>query len=225
MTHPKSLIALAAISAMTTGSAFAANITLYAGGEDFFGGVPGGFTFDDFNGGQASDTGSSLLIDTATEIAPGNGLFGGIGRDMAGGPVDFDADTDLARIEYRILGGNVAADFRLILSDQDSPTQAQDYQYFVDPSFATPLGDGSGYSEQFVGITQSDSIFDQAAFGFVAGDGVVNYGLRQWQIQSPFGSADRLNIEIRLIEIVPEPTSALLIGAGGLTLLRRRRSA
>ncbi len=219
------LFAVAAMSSVSFGG-----VVLYDGvnGDDFFNTAPAGFAFDDFSG-QTTDTGNSLVVDTAVDFTGNNGLFGGLGRDLAT-PFDFDPEAagSFFRIEYRILDNNVANNFRVVLSDIDSPTTAQDYQYFIDPNFATPLGDG--FSEQFVSVAQANSIFDAPSFGFEATtDGVANFGLRQWQIQSEFGSTDRLNIEIRLAEIVtaevvPEPGSATLalLGLVGLGLRRKR---
>ncbi len=90
------------------------------------------------------------------------------------------------------------------------------------------LTDGDGLSEQFVPIAQADSGFSQPSFGFTTGDGTANYGLRQWQIQSPFGGTDQLHIEVRRVEIItaaiPEPGSFALIAAlSGSVLTRRRR--
>jgi hypothetical protein len=203
--------------------ASAVTVTLYQGGDDFFGSSPAGFTYDDFNG-QTTDTGTSLIVDLATEVAPGNGLFGGLGRDIPGGQVDFDANTHQLRLEYRLLADNMASNFRVVLSDIDDADSAEDFQYFVDPSFASPLGDG--FSEQFLMIDAASSVFRQTSFGFVdAGDSVLNFGLRQWQVQSEFGSANRLAMELRLIEIVPipEPGTGTLFGSALLALLFCRR--
>ncbi|KAA1261854.1 hypothetical protein LF1_44150 [Rubripirellula obstinata] len=208
-----------------------AGVVLYDGvaGDDFFNPDPGpaGFAFDDFSG-QVTDTGSSLLIDIANDTTMSNGLFGGLGRDV--GPIaDFD-HTDpgtFFRMEYRVLGNNAATGFNILLSDIDDADSAQDFQITASNSSAIALSDGSGYSELSVPIDVTG--FSQTSFGFAdIGDGVANFGLRQWQIQSPFGGTDRLNIEIRRAEIVtaaiPEPGSFALIAAlTGAVVTRRRR--
>lgn len=227
------LVAFAfAFSLLQPGFTANAGVVLYDGlaGDDFFGATPGGFTFDDFGGGQVTNSGNSLIIDTATEVSAGNGLFGGVGRDLAA-PFDFDPEdtSSFFRLEYRVLSTNAAANFNIVLRDQDDADSAQDFQYFVDPSFRALLTDGSGFSEQFVPINQAASVFSQVPGGFTdGGDGVANYGLSQWQIQSQFGSNDRLSIEVRFAEIVtataiPEPGSFALIAAMSCTLVARRR--
>lgn len=202
-----------AVAAMSSVSF--ADVTLYDGaaGDNFFSPAsgPGGFAFADFSP-QITDTGNSLIIDTEFDSDSNGTRFGGLGRDLSPA-ADFDAEAEgtFFRIEYRFLANNAATSFRIVLSDIDDEDSAQDFQYFVDPSFATPLDDGSGFSEQFIPIAQGDSVFAQTSFGFTdVGDDVANFGLRQWQIQSGFSDADRLHIEVRLTEIVT--AGAALLG-------------
>ncbi|MEM7625147.1 MAG: PEP-CTERM sorting domain-containing protein [Planctomycetota bacterium] len=200
-------------------SASAQNVSLYEGDGAFFTSVPGGFTFDSFATG-VTESPTSLTVDVSA--------FGGLGRDLTA-PVTVDETTASVRLEYRVLDNNEAADFRVILRDNDGDDSApglgtEDHQLFVDMSFASPLNDGSGFSEQFVPL---NPVFRAQSFGFANdGDGVLNLGLDQWQIQSAFGSATRLNIEVRSVEIVPEPTT-LGFAVAGLALVagQRRRLA
>ncbi len=216
------LAAFTSVCLIGFGQARAANVTLFQGDGNFFGGAPGGFAFDAFTG-NVTESPTSLTVDVSA--------FGGLGRDVT--PVDFDADTHQLRIVYRTLANNAANDYRIILRDNDGDDSApgqgsEDYQFFVDMSFASPLNDGSGFSEQFVPLTESGNpVFRQQAFGFSNdGDTVLNFGLDQWQLQSAFGGTDRLNIEMQLIEIVPIPEpGALGLAAVGLAALLMRRGS
>ncbi|MEM8782331.1 MAG: PEP-CTERM sorting domain-containing protein [Planctomycetota bacterium] len=193
----------------------AANLSLYEGDGMFLTGAPAGFAFGGFSG-NVTETISSLTIDASS--------FGGIGRDLT--QTDFDASEYQLRIVYRLLPGNEAEDFRVVLRDNDGDDSApgqgtEDHQIFIDTSFATPLNDGSGFSEQFSPL---NSVFTDKSFGFTnGGDGALNPGLDQWQLQSAFGGTDRLHLEVRSVELVPEPGSAALLGAGLTAFVLRRR--
>ena len=208
-----------ALGVVASASASAQVASLYEGDGNFFSSAPAGFSYDSFSTGL-TETPTSLTIDVSA--------FGGLGRDLVT-PVAVDETTDTVRIEYRVLGNNEASDFRIILRDNDGDDSApglgtEDHQLFVDMSFASPLGDGSGFSEQFIPIAP---VFRAQSFGFANdGDGVLNLGLDQWQLQSAFGATDRLNIEVRLVEIVPEPgTFGLALTGLALAAVRRRRGA
>ncbi len=215
LTRNSLLFAAAVTTAGLAGNAAALDIVLYDGvnGDNFYAPPegPGGFDFSDFTG-QTVDTGSSLIIDTMTDLDSRDGLFGGLGRDLDPIP-SFDSSTHNIRIEYRLLGNNEANNFRFVFvdDDQNAAGAAEDWQYYVDPSFATPLDDGSGFMEQFVPLgligmvdDPDDAIvFRQIAFGAAAdGDMIPNYDLRQWQIQSEFNNPLPLHLEVRLVEVL-----------------------
>ena len=217
-------LAVAFVAACTLGQA-SGDVVLYdgPGGDDFFGSAPAGFNYEDIT---VADTGSSLIVDAPTDNNGMAGLFGGLGRDVD--PVaDFDTANSFFRIVYRPLADNTATNFNVVLSDQDSPSTAQDYQYVLTTSAGTPVG--GGFVEQIISTQPDPSAFNQASFGFGAGDATPDFGLRQWQIQSGFGSPDRLNIEIQSVSIVlpteaiPEPGSIALLGLGALGMVTRRR--
>ena len=204
-------------AALIAGTAVhAANIPLYTADGTFFSSAPAGFTFGAF-AGNVTESATSLTIDATG--------FGGLGRDLA--VVDFDPANYQIHLIYRLLAGNEAADFRIILRDTDGDDSApgtgrEDYQFFVDTTFATPLG--NGFSEQFVPL---NAVFRQQSFNSTNdGDGVLNPGLDQWQLQSAFGSNARLNLELASVELreIPEPASAALIAALGILASRRRRA-
>lgn len=206
------------LSACAMATATQAAVVLYDGGP-FAGSSPGGFSFGGLGGAGLVEGPDTLTLDGSA--------FGGVGRDLSV-PANVDPVGEQVRIVYRILDNNVASDFRIILRDNDGDDSApglgtEDHQLFVDMSFASPLGDGSGFSEQFIPIAP---VFRAKSFGFTHdGDGVLNPGLDQWQIQSAFSSTDRLNIEVATLEIVPEPATAALIGLGLGLLTARRRNA
>ena len=176
----------------------------------------GGFTFDSFDG-NVTETADSVIIDVSG--------FGGMGNGLA--LQDIDATTHLLKITLRTVAGNVAGDFRIILVDEDGDDSGpglgnEDYQFLF--SLA-----GVGETD-FVTLEQKlddpGPVFRQKSFGSTNdGDSVQNYGLVLWQLQSAFGSTDRLHIEVDKIEIVeiPEPGSLGLIGLGLLSLISRRR--
>ncbi|MEM1026822.1 MAG: PEP-CTERM sorting domain-containing protein [Planctomycetota bacterium] len=212
--QPVACCLLAACAGISPG-AEATSITLYEADGTFFTGAPAGFDFSGFDN-NVTETASSLIIDASS--------FGGLGRDLP--QTDFDASEYQLRIVYRLLSGNEAADFRIILRDNDGDDSApgqgtEDHQIFIDTSFASPLNDGSGFSEQFSPL---NSVFTDKSFGFTnGGDGTLNPGLNQWQLQSAFGSTDRLHIEVQSVELIPEPGSLALLGVGfGALALRRR---
>jgi hypothetical protein len=204
----KTLSSLVALLILAAAGQASAQVTLYDGvaSDDFFGSEPAGFAFDDFSG-QITDTGSSLVVDLASDLDGSNGLFGGIGRDLDPVP-DVDPTTSSFRIVYRPLASNTASSFNVQFSDLDSPTDAQDWQFTLQMANGVDLG--NGWFEQVASIDPANSGFQQASFGFSGvGDGVFNPGLRQWQIQSGFGSTDRLHIEIQSTEIVSAATVLL----------------
>lgn len=189
----------------------------------------GGFTFGDFSPGGAVTFGTdSLFLDIVDEDTV-NGVFGGVGVDYvieeptgSGTFVPQDLDPTKHRFEMRIklLGGNEATGINAAIIDDDGAGSADDHQFNFDLT-------GVPNDDQFHLITASllTPGFTQGAFGFTPGDGEVNPGLRQIQIQSQFGSTGRLNVEVdflQIVPIVPEPTSALLLSVAMAAMAHRR---
>jgi len=148
-----------------------------------------------------SDGNSSFTVDTPTGLGTDNGRFGGVGRTFSR-LVQFENEQAVLRIEFRPLATNMATEFRVILADDDGGGVRDDFQYVADIETATPTEDGSGFFLVSIPISDGDSVFEQASFGFNAStDSVEDFGLAQWQIQSVFGGLDRLSLEVRRVEI------------------------
>lgn len=188
----------------------------------------GSFAFDDFGAvGAVTDGPTSLILDVIDSNGS-NGVFGGVGVDFvvedAPGsgtfvPQDFDPATHQFELNVKILDANEATGLNATMIDDDGAGTADDHQFNFDLSGVPADG-------QFHLLTASllSPGFTQTAFGFTAGDGMVNPGLRQIQIQSQFGSTGRLNVEVdflRIVQTVPEPSSAALLGLA-LCCVRRR---
>lgn len=162
-----------------------------------------GFTFDSFIFGL-EETGMSFIVEVNS--------FGGTGLGI--GQTNIDASTSQIRVVYRVLANNVAPQFDVVLQDNDGDDTGpglgnEEYQYPFLTNGGSPLGDG--FEEQFVNV--SDFVFRQQSFGFINdGDGELNFGLVQWNLQSSFGATDVLNVEIKSIEIVSAPDDDCLLG-------------
>ena len=177
------------------------------------------FTHGDFSAsGAVTVTASGIVLDVVDSDAS-NGVFGGLGVDFI--QRDFDPATADLEIRMRVLGNNAADQINVVYRDEDvSGTTADEFQFQFFFAHLTP-GDG------FVTLTQNMLVpgpgFQQTAYGFSPGDGIQNPGLTQMQVQSAWGSAGRLNVEVDYIRIVPEP-STLLAGSllGCVALIRRR---
>lgn len=167
-----------------------------------FAAQPASFDFGTFQDpGVVDQSGDSFVIDTTQSPTPGEG--GGLG--FSGLNVDFEAFEHAIEIEARLLPGNDATSFNLLMGDVDGddsgPTLgSDDVIYTVDTAqfnesdFTTvtiPLGTG----------TESNNV---TTFGFTnGGDNIQNFGLSQLQIQvDADNTVDGLAIEIARFSIV-----------------------
>lgn len=172
----------------------------------------GSFTFGGLGGGAVTDGPTSLIID-ADE-------FGGIGVDFVVDdgngnfvPQDFAAGNHQWEMRVKLLPGNVASTINTSFIDDDGAGAADEHQYNFD---LTSIPDDGQFHSIFVPLISPG--FTQTAFGFTTGDTLVNPGARQIQIQSVFGSTDRLHVEVDFVQIapIPEPASIGLACLGCL---------
>ena len=170
-----------------------------------FAASPNPFTFGSFSETGAVDSnGANFVINADPNGAAGPS--GGLGIDGFQA-IDFDPTQHQLEVEARLLGGNSADSFLVLLSDLDGDDSgpglgSDDYIFGIDTSnfsetefstFTLPLGTPSG-----PGIITS--------FGFTnGGDGIQNFGLTRLQIQSDGSDPGILNLEIARVEIVEAP--------------------
>jgi hypothetical protein len=187
----------------------------------------GSFTHSEWSGpGEFVDGPTSLILDIQDNAPADGNNFGGAGVDY-GNPVgvdfhDFDPATTQWELRIKILANNAATAIRTTYIEDDGGS-ADEHIYEFDLT-------GVPVDGQFHTLTKlaSNILFTQGAFGFFPGDTINNPGLRQVQIQSVFGVANRLNVEIdyvRLVNVIPEPASLSLLALAvpAMLLTRRRR--
>lgn len=162
-----------------------------------------GFQYGDFDFFAVDTSGGTLNIDITTDGDGVNGLFGGMGSDIV---AEFDAATTQIEIAVTVDPLNVASDFRVVLTDSDSATTGDEFQFFFDLTGITP-GVPTVLTQS---LLDPGPVFNQAQFGLGIGDEIQNYGLRQIQIQSAFDVADRLKIDVESVKLV-DPNDPLLI--------------
>ncbi len=163
------------------------------------------FTFNSFSGSGAVTDGSddSIIIDVSD--------FGGLGRDD--GTIRNFESTAAIEIVARMLPGNTASGFNIVLVDNDGDdsgpgTGVEEWQFaFGAQDFGAIADNTVPALGEFITVTQQlldpGPVFRQQGFNSLFdGDEVQNYGLTQWQIQSQFGSTERLHIEIDSVRIV-----------------------
>lgn len=138
---------------------------------------------------DATETPGSLVIDTTG--------FGGFSVGLT--PTVVDSDALQLRVRARRLPGNVAENFTVSLTDVDSATSADAFQWRV----STEDLSETGFTD-IVFSLGSTPLGVVTAPGFAnPGDGEANFGLEFFILQSDFNVRDRLAIEIA--EIVLEP--------------------
>mgnify|MGYP000155808997 CR=1 FL=1 len=175
-------------------------IDLYPGSGDLF-------QYADFAPkGVVTETEDSFILAVDEDSDGGSGLFGILGRNVADGPVEFDAASHLLRIEYRFTEANEADLFKLVLTDEDGKKAGEQFKFDVEVEDDDAVQGDDGFMVLNLPITadDADSITGGKDAGFKEeGDGEANFGLTQWQLQSAWGSSDPLHVEVRSLQIVP----------------------
>ncbi|MEM8782330.1 MAG: hypothetical protein AAGE65_05670 [Planctomycetota bacterium] len=164
------------------------------------------FTFGTFTAG-ADASGDSFVInaDPTTAENPDGGIgFNGLN-------IDFDASGAALQVEAKLLPGNTAEDFVVLLGDNDGDDSgpglgSEDFIFGIGTdnfnadeftTFTLPLGSGS--ESEFV-----------TTFGFTnGGDGLQNFDLSQIQIQAG-DDAGLLGIEIANVAIIEALVSGIV---------------
>jgi len=159
----------------------------------------GKYTYGTFAVDGALDTTGPNFVINAGPTGSGGG---GVGINGIG--IDFEANEYQIEVEAKLLPGNTAEAFNVLLTDNDGedtgPEMGSDDYLFAIPTssfnetefttFTIPLGTGS---ESNIETT----------FGFTnGGDGLQNFGLSQMQIQATADDMLNLGIEISRFSIV-----------------------
>jgi hypothetical protein len=160
-----------------------------------------GFAFGDFEDFNSPiDTSGGLIsLDIMTDFDLVNGLFGGMGSDIA---ADFDSAPTQLEIILQVDPLNVASSFNIVLVDNDGPVAGvtgEEYQFNFDISSVTP---GGGFVTLTQNLLNPGPTFRQPAFNQADGDMIQNFDLTQMQIQSVFGGTDRLKVDIQSVKLV-----------------------
>lgn len=211
MTRQPLLSLLLAATTFPAVSIGAQSVELYGGADEkgLLASSPACFSYLDFSPkGVVTDTGSSFTINAATDSDGSMGLFGIVGRNLIGeSPREIDAETHELRIEYRFLEANEAPLFKLVLNDHDGADSGEQYKFNVAvDSPAAELEDGFSDLRLDISADAADQRNPGKESGFPNdGDGIANYDLTQWQLQSVYGSSAALHVEIRVLEIVEKP--------------------
>lgn len=158
-----------------------------------------GFT----RGGFSSMGEAGALTETDNSVQITVSAFGGSGRNMPGAMTIPDPIRYQARITARLLPGNGAPSFQLVLADRDGDDSGpglgtENYEY----NFQTSLFEEGVYTEAAIPLTAPSRVGEN--FNSTnEGDGVLNPDITEWFVQSAFGQTDALNIEIKDIVIEP----------------------
>lgn len=163
-----------------------------------------GFAFGDFNSFFAVDTSNGVIsLDINEDVEAGNGLFGGMGSDIA---AEFNAATTQLEVTLTVDPLNLASGFNIVLVDNDGPGAGEEYQFAFNLT-GVPTGVPTVLTQSLI---NPGPAFRQTAFNQLPGDEIQNYGFRQIQIQSQFGGTNRLKIDVNSVKLV-DPEDPLLI--------------
>ena len=152
-------------------------------------------------------TENSIIID-ADEIAGDAGVQGGLGHGLL--QRDFDGETHELVVKAKLLEDNEAMSFMIEIRDDDEDLfgivsdgvevldwAAEQYTYEV---FTEDLSEDE-FTEVRIPFTDYSNTGQAGGDVNLSGDGELNFGLYMVHIQSPWGPADRLNVEIESIRV------------------------
>ncbi|MEM7625148.1 MAG: PEP-CTERM sorting domain-containing protein [Planctomycetota bacterium] len=176
-----------------------------------FASQPSSFDFGTFQDPGALDvSGENIVINADSSAGP---MMGG-GLGFNGIDVDFDTAEYQIEVEAKLLSGNTAETFNVLLGDLDGDDSgpglgSEDYLFAVDTAdlneadFTTvviPLGSGTETSIE-------------TTFAFTnGGDGLQNFDLSQLQLQSDSEDLGFLALEVARVSIVEIVADGGLIG-------------
>ena len=175
--------------------------------------------FDPGVGGYTANGLSSFTIDAQDTGDPNVGAFGGIGGHYLG-PYGSTFDPNDYQLELKLkpLANNAASRIRAVLTQFDGGTSAEEWSFAFDfdpngTAFTTLTRDLTSW-----GTNGGDGYLSPPTSGIYngTGNGIMDFnaggaspkGLYEIELQSVYGSADRLNVEIESLKVVPKPTVA-----------------
>jgi hypothetical protein len=164
------------------------------------------------NGAARRDDGSAFtnLIYDAENIAPaGNGVGGVLGTKNLPSVEVFDGADYAIEFTAKLLPTNAASQVNVVLKDLDGDDSApgmgaEEWGVAIDTS------ELNATTMTTLTIPLSDAgLFADTAFGFTnTGDGMISdLNLYEFHIQAPFGTFDRLSLEIESVRIIEDASS------------------
>lgn len=137
--------------------------------------------------------------------------FGGVGvNPTADGDYDFRPTDKQARLRFKVLESNNVASFSFRLVDADPGGGTESHQYTIQLA-DIPVG---VFTEVIVPLGNPNFVGTDGTV-----DGIENYDLTAWQIQTAFGAplTDTLAIEITDFELIDSPGLDVFNADGTLT--------
>lgn len=174
------------------------NTTLTELTVDSFNAATQSFSFGSFQSAGALDDSSGNF---AINADPANGS-GGLGFN--GLDIDFEATEYQLEVELKLLSGNTAEQFNIILGDSDggdaAPMEGSEDFIFTVPTDAFNETDFSTFTLALGSGSESNL---ETTFGFTnGGDGLQNFDLSQIQFQSSGDDPGILAVELVRVSIV-----------------------
>ena len=139
----------------------------------------------------ASSEGFELDIQISDESNWPGTVNGGVGIDLG----NFDLDSELYQLEIpvRVLADNEAGQFRITMSEPDTPASGDEYQYHFD---LFDLEEGEWH-------TFTRPLLDYDSSWTEGGDQIQEFGMTNIQIQTMWDTVDALNIQVGGVYVTP----------------------